>query len=179
MSAYVNVADYHAAQKTQDSDHATETVKQDSVKTTHTIKDQKHMSETGSIMDFSEDLATAEAPPPLPAGEYPASIVKAEIKDSAKGNKYLALMFRIEPESYPADFQDGNPEGETLAYNRVVLMDTPQGRYRARKFCESVGYTLSRQIDPNELMGLTATVGVVMGKWEGEDRAEIAKVIAA
>lgn len=145
------------------------------------IKERKHMSdnEPTSLMEFSSDLSEAEAPPPLPVGEYPASIVKAEIKDSAKGNKYLALVFRIEPESYPADFIDGNPEGESLNYNRVVLQDTPQGRYRMRKFLESVGGTLSTRVDPNDLMGLTATVGIVHGKWEGETRAEIAKVLAA
>ena len=130
-----------------------------------------------SIMEFSSDIGDAEAPPPLPAGEYPAQIVKAEIKDSQKGNKYLALMFRVEPESYPADFQDGNPDGETFSYNRLVLADTAQGRYRIRKFAESVGAPVGRTVDPNDYMGLTATVGVVHGKWEGEVRAEIAKVV--
>lgn len=147
-----------------------------------TVKEAKHMSgssEPTSLMEFSSDLSEAEAPPPLPVGEYPATIVKAEIKDSQKGNKYLALMFRIEPESYPADFIDGNPEGETLAYNRLVLQDTPQGRYRARKFNESVGAPNSTRIDPNEYMGLTATVGIVHDTWEGEKRAQIAKVLAA
>jgi uncharacterized protein DUF669 len=168
--------------KTQDSSSApTETATVTSAAIVATTKERKTMAdnEPTSLMEFSSDLSTAEAPPPLPVGEYPASIVKAEIKDSAKGNKYLALMFRIEPESYPADFIDGNPEGETLSYNRVVLQDNPQGRYRMRKFLESVGGTLSTRVDPNELMGLTATVGIVHGKWEGETRAEIAKVLAA
>jgi hypothetical protein len=163
--------------KTQDSELPTETAK--TQRQASTAQDKTKMSDVISIMEFSSDLNDAEAPPPLPAGEYPASIVKAEIKLSGKGNNYLALMFRIDPESYPADFQDGNPDGETLTYNRVALQDTPQGRYRVRKFMESVGATLGRTVDPNELMGLTATVGVTHGSWEGETRAEIAKVIAA
>lgn len=138
------------------------------------------MSETTSLMEFSSDLNTAEAPDPIPVGEYPATIVKAEIKLSKeKGNRYLALTFRIEPEAYPADFVDGNPEGETLSYNRLVLQDTPQGRYRARKFNESVGAPNGTRIDPNDYMGLTATVGIVHDTWEGEKRAQIAKVLAA
>lgn len=144
-------------------------------------KEHKHMAdnEPTSLMEFSSDLSEAEAPPPLPVGEYPATIVKAEIKDSKQGNRYLAIMFRIEPESYPADFIEGNPEGETLSYNRVVLQDTPQGRYRMRKFLESIGGPLSSRVDPNDLMGLTATVGIVHDTWEGEKRAQIAKVLAA
>ena len=132
-----------------------------------------------SLFEYSSDIADAEAPPPLPVGEYPATIVKAEIKDSAKGNKYLALMFRIDPESYPADFQEGNPEGETLSYNRIVLVDSPQGRYRMRKFMESVGARMGASVDPNDFMDLTATVAISHGKWEGETRAEISKVLAS
>ena len=137
------------------------------------------MNEPTSIMEFSEDLATVEAPPPLPAGEYPARVVKCEIKDSAKGNRYLAVLFRIDPDDYPADFQDGNPEGETLSFNRVQLIDTPQGRWRVRKFLEAMGAIPSRRLDPNDLMDLTATVGVVHGSWEGDVRSEIAKVVSA
>ena len=137
------------------------------------------MSEPTSLMEYSSDLNEAEAPPPLPAGEYPAEIVKAEIKDSAKGNKYLAIQFKIDPDNFPADFEEGNPDGEILSYNRVMVEDTPRGRYRMKTFLNSVGGKLGRALDPNDLMGLTATVGVVHSKWEGEDRAEIAKVLAA
>lgn len=171
------------SEPTQDSSSApteTATVSSVQTKTVQQTKEPRHMTEdTTGIMEYSSDLNDAEAPPPLPAGEYPAEIVKAEIRLSQKGNNYLALMFRVNPESYPADFVDGNPEGETLSYNRLVIQDTPQGRYRMRRFLEAVGAKLGRSIDPNELMGLTATVGIVHGKWEGEDRAEIAKVTVA
>jgi len=162
---------------TQDSVPATETTER-SLRV-NPPKDKPKMSDATSIMEFSADLATAEAPPPLPVGEYAATIVKAEIKDSAKGNRYLALMFRIDPESYPADFVDGNLDGETLPYNRCTLIDNATGRHRVRKFLEAIGASLGTSVDPNELMGLTAVVGVSHGKWEGEVRAEISKVIAA
>lgn len=155
------------------------TVKQGALLKPVITKEQKMSEDTTSIMEFSSSLADAEAPPPLPVGEYPARIVKAEIKDSKAGNKYLALLFRVEPESYPADFEDGNPEGENFGYNRVVLQDTPQGRYRLRRFNEAVGAPNTSRIDPNDYMDLTATVGIVHGKWEGETRAECAKVLPA
>lgn len=167
-------------EKTQDSSAVTtETAKAITAQPKPTITKVSHMSEATSIMEFSEDISTAEAPPPIPAGDYPASIVKAEIKESAKGNKYLALMFKIDPDNYPADFIEGNLDGEQLSYNRVQMSDTPRGRYQLRKFLESIGAPMSRVLDPNELMGLTATVGVKHGTWEGEVRAEIGKVLSA
>ena len=143
-------------------------------------KEKTKMSEdTTSIMEFSEDLSTAEAPPPLPVGEYPARIVKSETKVSKAGNKYLALVWLVEPESYPADFEEGNPEGETFQFNRVTLIDTPLGRYRLRRFNEAVGAPNTRHIDPNDYMDLTATITITHSMWEGDMRAECAKVTMA
>ena len=139
------------------------------------------MSEAISVMEFAEDLNNQEAPPPLPAQEYPAEIVSAAFKVSANsGNTYLALNFKISADHYPADFEGGNPEGETLGYNRlVVLPETPGRRYAIRKFLESVGAKVGKSLDPNDLMGLSATVGVTHQDYEGEKRAQIAKVTSA
>jgi hypothetical protein len=46
-------------------------------------KEKKTMADTPSVIEFSEDVATAEAPPPLPVGQYPAEIRSAERKTSA------------------------------------------------------------------------------------------------
>jgi len=167
---------------TQDSEVApTETATKDgAVIKTVNVKDKTMSEDTSSIMEFSTSLADAEAPPPIPVGEYPARVVKAEIKVSkSSGNRYLALMLRIEPESYPADFENGNPEGETFSYNRMVLVDAPRERYRLRKFNEALGAPNGSKIDANDYMDLVAMVGVAHGSWEGETRAEIAKVMKA
>jgi hypothetical protein len=142
-------------------------------------KETKNMSEGKSIIEYSEDISNAEAPAPLPPGDYPAEIRGAEIKTSQKGNEYVAVTFFIAPESYPADFTEGDADGMTLSYNRIVVDDSPRGRHRMRKFCEAIGASTSAKLDVNDWIGNTAVVSVAQSEYEGETRAEIAKVIAA
>ena len=133
-----------------------------------------------SIFEFSQDVDTAVAPSPLPVGTYPAEIVRAEIKTSANtGNQYLALAFRISPDSYPVDFVDGDPDGETLPYNRLVLEDSIKGRWRVKRLADAIGFTVKGALDPNEMIGLTANVVIGQSEFEGENRAEIQKIVAA
>lgn len=143
-----------------------------------TTKESTNMSEA-SIIEFSEDISNAEAPAPLPVGDYPAEIRGAERKTSAKGNPYGSVTFFIAPENYPADFVEGDPDGMTLLYNRVTLDDSPQGRYRMRKFCEAIGAPMGSKVDLNDWVGLTATVSIGHDTYEGETRAVINKVNAA
>lgn len=138
-----------------------------------------HMADTPSIIEFSEDVGTAEAPVPLPVGEYPAEIRAAEIKDSAKGNKYVSVQFFIAPEAYPADYTEGEPDGMILTYNRVGVQDTPAGRHRMRKFTEAIGAPAGSKLDVNDWVGRTATVSVQHDTYEGETRAAIGKVVAS
>lgn len=138
-----------------------------------------NMSDITSVIEFSEDIATAEAVPPLPVGEYPAEIRAATKKTSGAGNDYGAVQFFIAPESYPADYTDGDPDGTLLTYNRVSLEDSPRGRHRLRKFIEAIGAKAGTKIDLNDWVGLTATVAVGHSEWEGETRAEVQKVVAA
>ncbi|HSW91770.1 MAG TPA: DUF669 domain-containing protein [Candidatus Saccharimonadales bacterium] len=141
---------------------------------------EKQMADTPSIISFSEDVATAEAPPPLPVGQYSAEIRSAERKTSAtSGNEYVRVQFYIPPEQYPADFTDGNPEGMILDYNRVPVQDNPSARFRMRKFCEAIGYSpKGGNVDINEWIGNTATVDIVHDTFEGETRAQIKRVVA-
>ena len=133
-----------------------------------------------SIIQFSEDITNAEAPAPLPVGEYTAEIRAAEAKVSANsGNTYMAIQFFIPADQYPADFDEGDPDGITLTYNRLVVEDNAKGRHRMRKFCESIGAKTGREVNPSDWIGLTATVSVKHGTWEGETRAEIDRVVAA
>lgn len=131
------------------------------------------------IMEFSQDLSTAEAPPPLPIGQYLGEIIGAEPRVSqTSGNTYAAIQFRIHADQYPADFTEGDPDGITLTYNRLLLQDTPRDRWRWRKFLEAVGGRLSKQIDLTDLLGLTATLDVTHDEYEGERRAQIYRIIA-
>jgi hypothetical protein len=134
---------------------------------------------SGSIMQFSQDLSEALPPPPLPKGPYPAEIIGAvERTSNTTGNQYASIQFRISADSYPADYTEGDPDGTVLTYNRLLLEDTPAMRWAWRKFLESVGGPLSRTVDLNALVGLSASVEVVHQEYEGEQRASISKILA-
>ncbi len=135
---------------------------------------------TPSIMEYTVDLNEVEAPEPLPVGEYPAEIVSAEIKHSGNtGNDYFAISFRIAPESYPADFVEGDPDGTVLQYNRLLASTKKVHMYRMKKFMLAVGGSLGRSLDPNDLVGLHGTVEVEHRPYEDEKQAAIKRVIAA
>lgn len=132
-----------------------------------------------NILEFSSNVSEAEAPAPLPAGTYPAEIVSAESKVSnASGNRYLAIRFRISPDHYPADFTEGDDDGVILSYNRLLVEDTAQARYRLRRFGDALGITIGTQFDVNSLVGLVANVAVTNSEYEGEPRAEISGIVA-
>lgn len=136
-------------------------------------------SNTSSILVFSEDITNAQPPPPLPVGPYPAEIIGAQRRTSnTTGRDYASIMMRINSESYPADYVDGDPDGTTLSYNRLTMDDTPQSRHRWRKFLEHCGGPLGRSVDLNSLIGLTCTVDITHQEYEGEQRAQIARVLA-
>src|SRR5262249_30143331 len=132
-----------------------------------------------SIMEYSQDLSTAEAPPLLPVGPYPAEIVGAMEKISkTNGKKFLQVTARINAESYPADYADGDPDGVELQYNFIQLEDTPRARYQMRRFLERIGMAPSRTVDFNDMIGRTMTVEISHGEWNDEQRIQIARVLA-
>jgi hypothetical protein len=132
-----------------------------------------------SIIEYSQDLTNAEQPPLLPPGPYPAEIIGAMEKVSkTNGHKYLNVTARINAESYPADYTDGDPEGVELQYNFIQLDDSPRNRFQMRRFLERVGAPLSRRVDLNELIGRTMTVDVVHNEWNDEQRLQIARILA-
>ena len=131
-----------------------------------------------SILEYSEDVSTAEAPPPLPARIYPAQVVGASAKVSKNtGNMYVNLLTRISPDAYPVDYTMGNPDGTTLPYNRTIIADTYEGRYRMRLLCEALGVQPSRNVDLNQFMGCACRVEIVHDKFEGVDRHQINAVL--
>lgn len=137
------------------------------------------MSATNTILQFSEDITNAPPPQPLPKGPYPAEIIGAAIRTSGtSGNQYAAIQFRVNPESYPADYTDGDPDGTVLTFNRLLWEDTPKTRYRWRQFMERVGGPLGRNIDLNVLIGLNATIDVTHQDYEGEQQAQVARILA-
>ena len=146
--------------------------------TTHK-EGNKPMDELDSIVEFSVNLKDQKAPDPLPPGKYTGVVRGAEVKMSQRDTKYAAVSFHISPEQFPADWEDGNPDGQILIYRRVGLEDNPNSRFGTKRFLESLGAPLSKKIDVNEWVGLEAELEVKHSTWEGTTRAEIDRVSAA
>jgi hypothetical protein len=140
------------------------------------------MSDTAlpSIVEFSSDLSKAEAPEPLPIGEYEANIASTEIKTSqAKGTRYCEVRWSISPDQYPADYSDGNPNGTSILYRRVSLEDNPQARWGTKQFIDAIGAPLGKKIDVNTWVGMDAVVEVDHEFYEGVNRAIVKRVRAS
>ena len=137
------------------------------------------MSGQTSLMKFSQDITNAEAPPPIPARSYRAEVIGASIRPAqSSGLPYVNLQFRIPAEDYPADYTEGDPDGTILYYNRLQYADTPRGRYLARGLMQKLGGPLGHEIDCNALIGLWANIEVTHQEYEGEQRANIARILA-
>lgn len=137
------------------------------------------MSEV-SILEYSSDISTQEAPPPLPAGDYPFTVDSVETATSqTSGNEYLKIVLHISADDFPADFDaESYPDGVKLNYNRLVVEDTARARYNMRKWCEAIGAKMGKQVDPSEWIGLSGRVGVTHQVYEGEPRAQASKIVA-
>lgn len=134
------------------------------------------------LIELDMNLSDVEKPAELPAGLYVGEIQDVQKGTSQKGNEYFAIKFVIPNNEVPAELAEQFEDGATLYYNRLVV---PSGRdrralFNLRKFLEAIGIeSNTTTIDPNEWMGRQARLKVVMGKWQGEDRAEIKSIESA
>lgn len=133
-------------------------------------------NDVASIVEFSVDPGEQEAPQPLPPGDYPATIRDATVRLSKNDTKYAEVRFFVSADHYPADFTEGDPEGETLIFRRVSLEDTPRARFGLRRFLEAIGAPSSKHLDVKEWIGAEALVTVTTDTYQGIDRAQIANV---
>jgi hypothetical protein len=135
------------------------------------------------ILELDENLADVEKPKEVPPGKYTAEVQSVEEKPSAAGNTYFAVQFRIPPDELPADIADQYEDGSLMYYNRIIKPRNRSDRralFNLRKFIEALGLdSNTTTIDPNDWMGRQARLMVRMGKYQGEERAEIAAVEAA
>lgn len=136
--------------------------------------------ELGSILDFSTDIADAEAPVALPAGDYPAKIVAAEVGTSnSSGKKRVDVTFRITPEDFPADYEDAESfaDGKDVhAY--VSVEDNKASRFRLKKFLQSIGAPMTSRLDVNDWIGKSAVITIEADEYEGVERERFRKVEA-
>lgn len=126
-----------------------------------------------SVYEFQEDLAKAESPPPLPVGEYRASVQVVEPSISKSSGKPMAVFtYLISPDQYPADFTNGSADGEQGRVY-VSMVDEPKNRFRLRKLCEMHGVTPSRTLNLPDFIGTEVIVSVTHEEYNGETRARM------
>ncbi len=136
--------------------------------------------ELGSIVEYTEDLNDQEAPEPLPPNEYEGTITAAEQKISnTSGKRYAAVTFHIPVDQFPPDYPvEHNPDGVHIIYRMAPLEDNPRARWQTKRFIEAIGAKPGKQIDLNDWMHLSASVGVGNDEYEGQMREVINKVTA-
>lgn len=134
--------------------------------------------ELGSILEYQETLANAEAPAALPANDYPAEISAAEVVKSASSGKLnVKVTFVIKPEDFPADFEDADSYADGLTLSHYVPAEPDKkARFRMRKFLETIGVKLTAKIDVNDMVGKRAILSTRVEAYEGIDQTRIASV---
>lgn len=138
------------------------------------------MSEMGSILEYSQDISDAEAPVALPAGDYPAKIVAAELGTSqSSGKARVDVTWRIAPEDFPADYEDADSfaDGKDV-HQYISAEDTKASRFRMKKFCEAIGAKTGGRLDLNDWIGKSAIVTLEQDEYEGVPRERFRKVEA-
>ncbi len=138
------------------------------------------MSDMGNILEFASDITEAEAPKALPANDYPATIMQAEVGISqSSGKQRVAVTFRIEPEDFPADYEDADeyPDGKEVMHYVSVAQDKG-AMFRLKQFCQKIGAPTGNKIDVNEWIGKRATLAVEPDEFEGVERERVRKVEA-
>ena len=135
--------------------------------------------ELGSVYELQTNIADAQPPMPLPTGEYRASVRNSELRTSkASGNPMLALTYHIAPDQYPADYTDGDPNGETLM-TFAMLLETPKHRYLLKKFMEMHGVAPSNRVVATDFIGQEVIVRVTHDEHQGMPQARANPVRAA
>lgn len=136
-------------------------------------------SDIPSVIEFDEDIEDAERPDPLPPGTYPATITGVDVKVSQKGNKFANVMWFINPDSYPADFE-GSPDGLTVR-GMVMLEDNAASRYRLKTFLHAIGLRGARSIDTSAWKDCEAKIVIAHEKNpnDGLDYPRVRNVLPA
>jgi hypothetical protein len=131
-----------------------------------------------SMMSFSQDIASAEAPPPIPARSYRGEVIGAVVRPAqSSGILYLNLQFRIGADQYPADYTEGDPDG-TIVYARVRATDDMVGRFQMKRAMARLGGPTGSNIDCNALIGLWANIDVTHSPdQEGDMRAQVSRLL--
>lgn len=145
------------------------------------MSETDNQEELSTLVEFDDDLSNVPDELPLiPKGEYNAQVTGVKMKMSSNGNPYAEVAFRIPAEEYPADFEDGDPDGTVLVHRQFGLnSEKMQDKVRLKKFIVALGGTPGKNFDFQELVGCSGKVVVRHEAYEGEQYPSIGKVKAA
>lgn len=121
-----------------------------------------------SVIDLGTNLEDATPPPPLPPGQYRATVMSVTPTVSqTSGNLYGKTVFRIDPSQYPIDFSPDNaPNGKSLTYNRMVidpkvLRANKRVLFALRQWYEALGLPLAvTSINTNDWVGCEVMLSI-------------------
>lgn len=121
-----------------------------------------------SIIEYQSDLADAEAPEALPAGQYPCQVVGATNGVSqSSGKDRVEVELLIDPADFPPDYADADEYAEGKVVKMYVSSsDEKSARFRMRKFCEALQVPLGRNIDLNDWVSRKCIVTVEEDSFE-------------
>ncbi len=130
------------------------------------------MSEVPSVFEYEYNVGDAEAPKPLPVGEYKASVKNVEAQRSKNtGNEMLKITYMIDADQYPIDYQDGSPDGTPITVyittDPNVINKEPRNRFLLKQFCERHGVSVSKRLNAPDFMGAEVIMSVTHKDYQG------------
>lgn len=138
-----------------------------------------------SVIEYDVDVNDAKPIPPLPPGEYPASVIGAEMQTSKNtGNRMIMVTHIVRPENYPVDFTDGDPDGTKLI-NYIVVEPSPKYFFAIKQACQTYGVPIRKlpnggsRVDAQDFIGQDVLVTTTTEEYQGRVNAKIKSVRAA
>lgn len=129
-----------------------------------------------SVQDFSAPIDEAEAPKPLPKGNYIGEVVLSQFQVSkSSGNPTLKVRFKIDAARYPHDFV-GPQDGVTID-KYFGAADNDWNRYKLKELFDALGRQLPKtRVDAADLLGRTALIEVDHEEFNGRMKETIKSV---
>jgi len=106
------------------------------------------------------DFSNVKGLEPIPVGAYTASITSAERKTSQAGNEMINLQWKVSGGKY-----DGR-----IVFDSMVFTEKTLWRVKAALIALGYSKTFSGEVDPDQLVGKTATILVEIEVGRGTDQ---------
>lgn len=123
----------------------------------------------GFDFEFEQSVEDAEAPPPLPEGDYDAEVTDSRLGVSnLTGRRQLLLTIVVPVENFPADFSPDNaPDGVRLVWFSPDIDDSKRGRWAMKQVCRHLKVPMTNRFRSSEFVG--KRVRVTLGHRTGQD----------